>query len=39
VSDFCAEGAVVHEEDVEILDVMNNELLESVGKEEFGGVV
>jgi len=39
VSDFAAEGTVVHEEDVEILGVVNHELLEAVGQEELGGVV
>ena len=39
MSDFAAEGTVVHEEDVEILGVVNHELLEAVGQEELGGVV
>jgi hypothetical protein len=37
--DFSAEGAVVHEEDVEVLGVVDEELLESVGEEVLGGVV
>ena len=39
MGDFSAEGAVVHEEHVEVFGVANQELLESVGEEELGGVV
>jgi hypothetical protein len=39
VCDFSAEGAVVHEEDIEILGVVDDELLQPVGEEELGGVV
>ena len=33
------EGSVIHEEDIEILGVVDDELLQSVGEEELGGVV
>ena len=39
MGDFCAEGAVVHEEDIKILDIVDDKLLESVGKEVLGGIV
>ena len=39
VRNFSAEGAVVHEEDIKILDIVNNKLLETVGKEVLGGIV
>ena len=37
--DLCAEGPVVHEQHIEILDIVHHELLESVGQVELGGVV
>ena len=39
MGDFCAEGAVVHEEDIEVCHVADHELLESVGQEVLGGVI
>ena len=39
MGDLSAEGAVVHEKDVEVCGVVHDEFLESVGKEELGGVV
>jgi hypothetical protein len=39
VSDFSAEGSVVHEEDVEVFGVVDDELLETVGEVVLGGVV
>ena len=37
--DFATEGPVVHEEDVEVFGVVDDEFLQAVGKEELGGVV
>ena len=37
--DFSSEGPVVHEQDVEFLCIVDDKLLETVGKVEFGGVV
>lgn len=31
MSDFCTEGSVVHEENIEVLDVVNQELFKSIG--------
>lgn len=39
VCDLSTEGAVVHEEDVEVLGIMDEKLLESVGEEVLGGIV
>ena len=39
MSDFSTEGSVVHEENIEVLRIVNNEFLKSVGKEELGCVV
>ena len=39
MSDLSAEGSVVHEEDVEVLGVVNDEFLQAIGEEELGGVV
>jgi hypothetical protein len=39
VSDLGAESTVIHEEDIKVLDVMDNEFFEPVGKEELGSVV
>ncbi len=39
MGDLGAEGSVVHEEDVEVLGVVNDEFLQAVGKEKLGGVV
>ncbi len=39
MSNLSAEGAVVHEEDVKILGVVDNKLLEAVGKIVLGCVV
>jgi hypothetical protein len=39
VSDFCAESAVVHKENIKIFDVVDCEFFKTVGKEELGGVV
>ena len=37
--DLSAEGSVVHEEDVEVLRIMDYKFLQAVGEEELGGVV
>jgi hypothetical protein len=39
MGDFGTEGTVVHEKNIEIADVVDNELLESVGEVELGSVV
>ena len=39
VGDLSAESSVVHQQNIQILDVVNHELLETVGKVVFGGVV
>lgn len=39
MGNLCAESPVVHEEDVEVCGVVDDELLESVRKEELGGIV
>jgi hypothetical protein len=39
VGDFSAEGAVVHQQDVEVLRVVHYELFEAVGKIVLRGVV
>ena len=39
VGDFSAEGSIVHEEDVEILNVVHDEFLEAVGEMESGLLV
>lgn len=36
---FCAESAVVHEKNVKIAVVVDNEFFKSVGEEKLGGVV
>lgn len=37
--DLSAEGAVIHEQDIEVLCIVDYKLLQSVRKEEFGGIV
>ena len=37
--DLSAEGPVVHEEDVEILNIMDYKFLQAVREEELGGIV
>jgi hypothetical protein len=39
VCDLSAESSVVHEEDIEVLRIVNHKFLESVGKEELGSVI
>jgi hypothetical protein len=39
VGNLPAEGAVVHQQHVEVLGVVNHELLEPVGEEVLGGIV
>ncbi len=39
MGNFTTEGSVVHEEDVKVLCIMDYEFLESIGKEELGGVI
>jgi hypothetical protein len=39
VGNFTAEGSVIHEEDIEILGVVDEELLEAVGEEKLGCIV
>jgi hypothetical protein len=39
MGDFATEGPVVHEENIEVLCIVNNEFLKPVGKEELGSVV
>ena len=39
VRDLSAEGSVIHEEDIKILGVVDDEFLQAVGEEELGGVV
>ena len=39
MSDFCAEGAVVHEKDVKVLDISDCELLEAIRKIVSGFIV
>jgi hypothetical protein len=34
VGDFCREGSVVHQQDVEVFDVVNEELLQTIGQME-----
>lgn len=37
--DLSAEGPVVHEEDIEVLNIMDYKFLQAVREEELGGVV
>ena len=37
--DLSTEGPVVHEQDIEILDIMDYKFLKAVREEELGGVV
>ena len=39
MSYLCTEGAVVHEQHIKILHVVNKEFLQSVGEEELSGCV
>jgi hypothetical protein len=39
VSDLGAEGAVVHEQHLQVFGVVDHELLQPVGEEEFGSIV
>jgi hypothetical protein len=39
VGDFCAEGSVIHEEDVKVQRIVDNELLEPIGQEELGRII
>ena len=39
MGDLTTEGPVVHEEDVEVLGVVDDEFLQAVGEEELGGAV
>ena len=39
MGDLCAVGAVVHEEDVEVLDVLDDEFFKAVGEVVPGGLV
>ena len=36
---FSAEGSIVHEEDIEILDVVYDKLFKAIGEIKFGGIV
>ena len=37
--DFSAEGAVIHEQDVKVLGIVDYKLLQAIWKEELGGIV